>query len=331
MQMNHHHRRRIIKAAAAAAIAGPAWSALAQTMSKDQQIRLVVPFSPGGGVDVIGRAVAEQMTRQFGLTVIVDNRTGAGGNIGSTAVAKANPDGLTLLVASNSNAYNDFLYGNAGYDPAKDLVRVVEIGTVPMVLLVSQKVSPTTVQEVIAMAKQSPQSLNFASGGNGTAEHLVAEQFKRRVGIDVLHVPYRGGANVYTDMIAGQVQLFFNNQLGAMPFVKSGQLKAVGVAAPSRSKQLPDVPTFAEQGFGKLTSSQWLGLSAPKGLPEPIAEKMTALIPALLETPVLRQRCEELATLPRRPTPLGADFVKVMRDDIGTWTAIAKQFNIVQS
>ena len=205
-------------------------------------IKLIVPFAPGGGVDIVGRTLAENASKQSpGLTVVVENHTGAGGNVGSTSVAKAAPDGYTLLVASNSNSYNNFLYSNMQYDAAKDLAAVVHIARVPMVLLVSPSIPPKTVAEVIALAKAKPGTLNFGSGGNGTAEHMVYELFKRRTGIDALHIPYRGGAQVYTDLIGGQIQLMFNNQLGATQYIRSGQLRAAGITGQSRSPQLPDV------------------------------------------------------------------------------------------
>src|SRR5688572_25594716 len=211
-----------------------------------QPIRLIVPFAPGGAVDVVGRLVAETAARQTGHAVIVENRTGAGGNVGSAAAAKAAPDGHTLLVASNSNSYNNFLYRDMQYDAARDLQAVVQIARVPMVLLVSPSLEAKTLNDVISLLKSKPGALNFGSGGNGTSEHMVYELFKRRTGIQAQHVPYKGGGPVYTALMAGQVQFFFSNQLGAMPYVKNGQLRAAGIAGQQRSAGLPAVPTFRE-------------------------------------------------------------------------------------
>jgi len=222
-------------------------SAVAQTYP-DKTIRLIVPYGTGGGVDVVARTVADYISNKMGKTVVVENRAGAGGNVGSGFVVKSDPDGYTLLVASNSNAVNNSLYSNMAYDAAKDLTPITLIGTVPMVLLVSQTIAPKTVGEVIALARAKPGSLNVGSGGSGTGEHLAFEMFKRQNQIEAQHVPYRGGTAVYTDLMGGQIQLFFNNQLGASPYIRSGQLKAVGITGDQRSPNFPDLPTFAEQG-----------------------------------------------------------------------------------
>lgn len=291
-----------------------------------QPIRLIVPFAPGGAVDVIGRTIGDQLAKQFGHTVVVENKTGAGGNIASSFVARANPDGYTLLVASNSNSYNDFLYSNAGYDPAKDLLRVVQIGQVPMVLLASPKVSPRSVQEVVALAKSQPDTLNFGSGGNGTAEHLVYELFKRRTGIKAAHIPYRGGAQVYTDLIGGQIQFMFNNQLGAMPYIKSGQLRAVGLTGEERSKQLPDLPTFAEQGIPDFTAAVWWGLMAPAGTPDNVVAELNRMVNEVLKSPAIAARLESLGA-----EPVGGssdEYEKFFAAERSTWRQVIKDAGI---
>jgi tripartite-type tricarboxylate transporter receptor subunit TctC len=299
--------------------------AQAQTFPS-QPIRLIVPFAPGGGVDVIGRLIGDQMARQSGHTVVVENKTGAGGNVASAFVARSAPDGYTLLVASNSNAYNDFLYSDIGYDPAKELLRVAQFGRVPMVLLVSPSVAPRTVQEVIALAKAKPDTLTFGSGGNGTAEHLVYELFKRKVGIEVAHVAYRGGAQAYTDLIGGQIQFMFNNQLGAMPFIKGGKLRAVGLAGQERSRQLPDLPTFAEQGIPDFDAAVWWGLMAPAGTPAKVVNELNRMVNEALKAPEVASRLEALGAQPAGGSP--AQFESFFAAERSTWRQVIKDAGI---
>lgn len=322
-------RRSMLSTMAGAAIvatglAGPA-AAHAQAFPS-QPIRFIVPFAPGGGVDVIGRTLAEAIQKQFGHTVIVENRTGAGGNVASTHVSRAAADGYTVLVGSNSNSYNDFLYSSIGYDPAKDLRRVVQIGRVPMVMLVSPTIEPKTVQEVIALAKAKPGSLNFGSGGNGTAEHLVYELFKRRTGIDAVHVPYRGGAQVYTDLMAGQIQLMFNNQLGATPYIKSGQLRAVGLTGQARSTQLPDLPTFAEQGIADFNAAVWWGLMVPSATPDAQVNEINRMVNAVLQTEEVRNRLQSLGAQPVGGPP--SQFEQFFASERSTWERVIKDAGI---
>ncbi len=291
-----------------------------------QQIHLIVPFSPGGAVDVIGRTIGDALAKQSGHAVVVENKTGAGGNIASGFVARANPDGYTLLVASNSNAYNDFLYANAVYDPAKDLLRVVQIAQVPMVLLATPKLPVKNLQEVIALAKSKPDTLNFGSGGNGTSEHLVYELFKRRTGIKVAHVPYRGGGQVYPDLISGQIQFFFNNQLGAMPHLKSGQLRAVGLTGEERSKQLPDLPTFAEQGMPDFIATVWWGLMAPAGTPGTVVADLNRMVNEALKSPEVAKRLEGLGAEAIGGSP--DQYEKFFAAERATWQQVIKDAGI---
>ena len=291
-----------------------------------QPVRFIVPFAPGGGVDIVGRTIAEGISKTSGHAVIVENRTGAGGNVGSAAVAKAAPDGYTLLIASNSNTYNNFLYSNMQYDASRDLQAIVQIARVPMVLLVSPVISAKTVGDVIALAKAKPGTLNFGSGGNGTSEHLVYELFKRRAGINALHIPYRGGAQLYTDLIGGQIQLFFNNQLGAMQYVRAGQLRAAGITSPKRSAQLPDVPTFEEQGFPDFNASVWWGVMGPSGIPRPIVDQLNQMINAAIASPEVARRLESQGAQPvgGSPDQLAAFFAS----ERAIWQAVIRDAGI---
>ncbi len=205
-----------------------------------KSIRLIVPYAPGGGVDIVARALGQELTKRMEQQVIVDNRTGAGGNIGSDVVAKATPDGYTLLIASPANAINPSLYSKMPFDPARDLIPVALVATVPAVLLASPALPVKTVKELVALAKAKPGALNFGSGGSGTTEHLAGEMLNAQAGIKMQHIPYKGGAAVLPDLISGQISLFFVNQLFALPYVKAGTVKALGVASDERSAALPD-------------------------------------------------------------------------------------------
>ena len=263
-----------------------------------QPIKIMVPFAPGGGVDIVTRHLAEQVTKQTGHTVVVENRTGAGGNVASTAVARSTPDGYTLLMASNSNSYNNFLYANMQYDAARDLQPIVQVGRSPMVLLVSPTIPPKNVAEILAYAKARPDALNFGSGGNGTAEHMVYELFKRRTGISAQHIPYRGGAQVYTDLIGGQIQLMFNNQLGATPYVRAGQLRAAAVTGQKRSLQLPDVPTFEEQGIKDFNASVWWGVMGPAGMAKPVVAQLNQILNVAIASSEMKAKLEAQGAQP---------------------------------
>ena len=292
-----------------------------------QPIKLVVPFAPGGGVDIVGRTLAENVQKQnAGVTVIVENRTGAGGNVGSGSVAKSTPDGHTLLVVSNSNSYNNFLYANMPYDAAKDLQSVVQVGIVPMALLVAPNIPPKTLPEVIAYAKANPGKLNYGSGGAGTAEHLVFELFKRRVGIEVQHIAYRGGAQVFTDLIGGQIQFFTTNALAATQYVKANQLKAAGVTGPSRTSGLPEIPTFEEQGVKNFNASVWWGVMGPTGMPGPVVARLNQMFNAAIASAEMKARFESLGARPVGGT--AEAFAAFFASERATWQQVIKDANI---
>lgn len=300
-------------------------SAIAQTYP-DKTIRLIVPYGTGGGVDVVARTVADYISNKMGKTVVVENRAGAGGNVGSGFVVKSDPDGYTLLVASNSNAVNNSLYNNMAYDAAKDLTPITLIGTVPMVLLVSPTITPKTANEVVDLARAKHGSLNVGSGGSGTGEHLAFEMFKRQNKIDAQHVPYRGGTAVYTDLMGGQIQLFFNNQLGASPYIRSGQLKAVGITGDQRSPQFPDLPTFAEQGFKDFKAFVWWGIMGPAGIPPERVTEINKLFTTAIQSPEVRARLESLGARPAGTS--AAEFSSFFKNEISVWSALIKDAKI---
>jgi tripartite-type tricarboxylate transporter receptor subunit TctC len=289
-------------------------------------IRLIVPYAPGGGVDIVARTLADYISNTLKKTVIVENRTGAGGSVGSGLVAKSEPDGYTLLLGSNSNAVNNSLYSNMTHDASKDLVPISLVGTVPMVLLVSPSVSVKNVAEVIALAKAKPGTLNFGSGGNGTGEHLAYEMFKRQTEIDVQHIPYRGGAIVYTDLLGGQIQFMFNNQLGASSYIRSGQLLALGISGDKRSALFPDLPTFSEQGLVQFTALVWWGVMGPSAIPQDTLPQINALFNTAINSPELNKRFESMGAQTQGNTP--EYFSRFFKAEVVTWSKIIRESNI---
>ena len=289
-------------------------------------IKLIVPYGPGGGVDVVARTLADYISTKLGKLVIVENRVGAGSNVGSSYVAKSDPDGYTLLLGSNANAVNKSLYPNPGYDADKDLTPIVLVGRVPMVLLAAPTVTAKNVSELLAQAKAKPGSFNVGSGGSGTAEHLAFELFKRQTGMDGVHVPYKGGAAVYTDLMGGQIQLFFNNQLGATPHINSGKLRALGITSPTRSSSLPDVPTFSEQGLPEFKVFVWWGVIGPAGIPSNTVKQINSLFNQAISSPEVSKRLESLGAQPQGGTP--EMFKEFFNAEIKTWAEVIKIANI---
>src|SRR5690349_12578544 len=234
-------------------------------------IRLIVPFPPAGTTDILARAVAQKLSETWGQQVVVDNHPGAGGNIGSDIVAKASPDGYTLLMGTvGTHAINPSLYAKMPYDHVKDFAPVILVAGVPNVLVVNPALPVKSVQELIVYGKANPGKLNFASSGNGTSIHLSGELFKTMTGIQMTHVPYKGSSPALTDLIAGQVQLMFDNLPSSLQFIKAGKLRALAVTSLERSSALPDVPTLAESGLPGFEVSSWFGVLAPAGTPNDI-------------------------------------------------------------
>ncbi|WP_160123335.1 Bug family tripartite tricarboxylate transporter substrate binding protein [Rhodovarius lipocyclicus] len=324
------NRRQILATGLALPLAAPA---LAQSGAWPTRgsIRLIAQFPPGGLVDTVARLMAPAMSQALGQTVVVENRAGAGGVIGTDFVAKAAPDGYTFLVSHASvHVYSTATMPSLPFDPVTDFTHMGMLVEASNVLLVKGDSPYRTLDQYVTAAKT--RAVRYGSSGIGSAPHLLGAMLSAEAAAPQLdHVPYRGSAPALQDLMAGVIESFIDPITTNVQMMKDGVLRALAVSTPQRLPAFPDVPTFAELGFPKLTSAQWLGLSAPKGLPAPIAERMTALIPALVTRPELRSRFEELQTLPRNPPPLGADFVNIMRQQITDWTAVARQFNIVVS
>ncbi len=319
---------RIIKTLTLAGLlACTAAAAFAQSFP-DRPVRMVVPYAAGGGVDIVARAVGQELAKRLGQPVLVENRPGAGSNIGSDFVAKAAPDGYTLLMASPANAINITLYKSMPYDTRRDLAPVALVGAVPSVLVAHPALPANTVAELVALAKAKPGGLSYGSGGSGTSEHLAAEMFRSLAGLDMVHVPYKGGANAMTDVIGGQISLMFTNMLGAMPHIRSGKLKALGIADTRRSPSLPEVPTFAEAGIKDLEVSVWWGVMAPAGAPATVIERLNRDIVASLEAPELRARLDGMGARIIGGTP--AQFGAFLAGEIDRWGRAVKASGATQ-
>ena len=287
-----------------------------------KSIRLVVPYAPGGGVDIIARATAQELTKRLNQPIIVENRTGAGGNVGSDSVAKSAPDGYTLLMASPANTINPSLYAKMPYEPMRDLAAVALIASVPAVLLANRSLPVQNVKQLVALAKAKPGALTYGSGGSGTTEHLAGEMFKSFAGIDMLHVPYKGGAQVLTDVIGGQIALMFVNQVFALPHIQGGKVKALAVAGSTRSPSLPELPTFVESGFREFVVSVWWGVMGPSAIPKDIVNQLNREIVAGLSSPEMKDRLQTMSAQPIGGTP--EQFAAFFAAETKRWAPIVK-------
>jgi tripartite-type tricarboxylate transporter receptor subunit TctC len=286
-------------------------------------IRLVVPFPAAGTTDLLARAMAQKLSEALGQQVVVDNHPGAGGNIGSDIVAKAAPDGYTLLMGTvGTHAINVSLYAKMPYDAVKDFVPIVLVAGVPNVLVVNPALPVKTVADLIKLAKDKPGAINFASSGNGTSIHLSGELFKSLTGVQMTHVPYKGSAPALTDLIGGQVQIMFDNLPSALPHIKAGKLRAIAVTSTKRAPALPDLPTIAESGVPGFEASSWFGVLAPAGTPREVvlrinAEANKALQAGDMKEKLLGQGAEAVGNSPE----FFADYIK---SETVKWAKVVK-------
>ena len=286
-------------------------------------IRLVVPFPPGGATDILARDVAQKLTEAWGQSVIVDNRPGAGGNIGSELVAKSSPDGYTLEMGTvGTHAINASLYAKMPYDHVRDFTPVILVAGVPNVLVVNPALPANSVAELIAYAKANPGKLNFASSGNGTSIHLSGELFKVMAGVQITHIPYKGSAPALQDLLGGQVQMMFDNLPPSLPQIKAGKLRALGVTTLTRAPALPDVPTLSESGLPGFEASSWFGILAPAGTPAPIVAKLNAEIAKWLATPEAKEKLAKQGANAAGGTP--DDFAKHIAAETAKWAKVVK-------
>jgi tripartite-type tricarboxylate transporter receptor subunit TctC len=253
-------------------------------------VKIIVPYPPGGPTDIVARVVAQKLSEQTGQQFVVDNRGGAGGNIGAEAVARSPADGYTLLVATTAHAINRTLFKQMSYDLMKDFVPISQLTAGPLVIVANPALPATNVKELIALAKSKPGELAFASSGPGQSTHLAAELFDTMAGIKMTHVPYKGSAPALTDTMGGQTSLFFDTMLSAMPHVRSGKLRALAVTSAQRSPAAPDIPTVAESGLPGYEAIAWNGLLAPAGTPKEVVARLNAEVKKALEVPEIKER-----------------------------------------
>ena len=317
----------LTRAILAASILGCAFGAAVAQPYPAKPVRWVSPWPPGGANDIFSRAIAQKLAEAFGQPVVVENRPGAAGAIGTEAVAKAPADGYVLTLGSSpTHAIAPSLNPNLPYDPLRDFEAVTLVAVVPNVLVVNPSLPVTSVRELIALAKQRPGTLNFASAGNGTSQHLSAELFKVMAGVNMVHIPYKGTAPALAELLAGQVQLAFDNIPALLPHIQAGRLRALAVTPATRSVSLPDLPTVAEAGLPGYDASVWFGVFVPAGTPRPVVQRLHAEIARALAAPDLKGR---MAAMGAEVSGMGPDeFREFWRKEIPKWAGVVKAADI---
>jgi tripartite-type tricarboxylate transporter receptor subunit TctC len=316
------HRRNLLQALATSAALAPlpGWA----QAYPNRPVKIIIPFPPGGPTDILGRIVAQKLSERLGQNVIVDNKAGASGMIGADIVAKAAPDGYTLLVNASLHVINPSLYEKPRYDAIADFTPLSNLADVPLVLVVNAKTPVQTVKELIAWIKTSKTPVNFASSGNATAPHLAGEAFKLATGTENMqHVPYKGSSPALTDLLGGQVQLMFDSLPSSQAFIKSGALKAIAVTTQRRSSALPNVPTVAESGVPGFDFSTWYGVWAPASTPSAIVNKLSSEIGHITRQPEVRERFLALGAEPVGNS--AEDFAAFNKTELTKWARIVKQ------
>jgi tripartite-type tricarboxylate transporter receptor subunit TctC len=285
-------------------------------------IRIVVPFAVGGGADIIARLVGQKLSESLGQPVLVDNKPGAGGNIGADIVAKASPDGHTLLMASSALVINPSLYAKVPYDAIRDFKPITQPALLPNILVVHPSVPAKTVPELIAHAKAQAGKLSYASAGAGTGTHLAGELFKLQTGVDMVHVPYKGGGAVINDLLSGQVALTFATLPSVIQFVQDGRLRALAMTTKNRWPGLPDVPTLSQAGVRDFEISTWIGLLAPAKTPDDVVNKLHREVVRIVQLPEVRERFATLGMVPVGDTP--AQFAEHIRSELPKYEKLVK-------
>lgn len=309
------------------AVLGSVGQVWAQSHYPNKPITFIVPYGAGGGSDARSRQIAQRMSVLLKQPIIVDNKAGAGGNIGTEFIAKAAPDGYTIGMGNFAPmSVNKTLFGNLRYDPEKDLMPIVLIEKGPLMLVTSPTSPYKSVKDVVAAAKANPGKLTFSSGGIGGSHHLSAELFKQNAGIDMIHVPYKSGSAGLTDLMAGTVDLMFDQMYSAMPSVKANKLRAIAITSKNRSPLFPDVPTFAEAGLPKVVVLNWQGLVAPKGTPKAIIDQLNAAANEALKDPQLRNLMLSQGNEIGGGSP--ADFSELIKSESAKWSVVVKTAHI---
>ncbi len=309
-----------------AALAAGASAALAQAYPT-RQIRIVSPFPPGGANDIVARVIAQKLSETLGQQVLVENRPGAAGGIGSEAVAKSAPDGYTLVMGTlATHAINASVYRKLAYDPVKDFAPVTMTASIPIVLVAHPSFAATTVRDLVALARAQPGRLDFASSGAGSVNHLAGELFKSMTKVYITHIPYRGSAPALTDTLSGQVPLMFDLIPSSLQHVRAGKLRALAVTSAARSPLLPEVPTFAESGLQGYEVNSWFGLLAPTRTPAEILARLHGEVAGILRAPDVVQRLSGQGAEPVSSTP--EQFAATIRADLGKWARLVKDIGL---
>lgn len=286
-------------------------------------IRIIAPFPPGGPADILSRIIAGKLSQSWGQQVIVENRPGAGGNIGAEAAAKSEPDGYTLLLGFvGTHAINPSLYAKMPYDNVKDFEPVAQVATVTIVLVVHPSVAASSVKELIALARAKPGQLAFGSPGNGTPQHLAGELFNAMAGVDMLHVPYKGAVPALTDLLGGRISMIFSSMPPALPHVHNGKLRALGVTSLERTPAAPELPTIAESGVPGYVVNNWYGILAPRGTPKEVVAKLNAEIVKIMKMPDVKENLSAQGAESFTSTP--EQFATYIKDETAKWAKIVK-------
>jgi tripartite-type tricarboxylate transporter receptor subunit TctC len=318
-------RRWLLSGAMAAAACGFAAPAPAQTYPV-KPVRIIVPFAPGG-VDVTARIVADRLTAALGQPFIVENRPGAGGSVGAKMVAGSDPDGHTLIFSSPGPVVvSPAINRNAGYDAVKSFAPVAIVSQSPLVLVIHPSVPAKTMKDLVAYAKANPGKVHFPSPGFGTQPHLVGEMFKSMTDLDMVHVPYRGSAPAITDLLAGQMQVYFDNFANVLQYVEAGKLRAIAVTGDARSPQLPDVPTMDQSGYGGIAATYWNGLLAPAGTPAAVVARLNAAVNRAVAAPEVRAALQKLGSDPKTGT--SKEFADFIAAEAQRWGKVVRDANI---
>ena len=314
-------RRRLLATVALLPVAAAVHAATEEY--PDKPVRLVVPFPPGGGADNLARAIMPKVAHALGKPIIIDNKPGAGGNVGAEIVAGSPPDGYTLLYGTNgTHSINQALYRNLRFDPVRDFAPVSRMTEIAAMLVVNPQLPVMTTTQLIRYAKANPGKVNFASAGNGTTSHLSGELFKTMAGIDIVHIPYRGGAAAVADLVSGQVQMMIDVMPNVYPLAKDGRIRGIAVSTTVRSPAAPEMPTISESGLAGFESSAWDGVLAPAGTPEAIVNKLNAAIRVALADPELVEMLKSRGARPVAGTP--QDFAQHIAESTKKWAAVVK-------
>ena len=319
-------RRHWIGLACAALCAVASPLALAQDYP-NKPVKLVVPYPPGGPTDIVARAVAQKLQERLGQPFVIDNKPGAGANLGAEAVARSAPDGYTLVVATTAHAINPALFAKLNYSLTKDFAPVSQLTSGPLVIVANPSLPANNVAELIALAKSRKEGLNYASSGNGQSTHLSAELFSAMAGVKMSHVPYKGSAPALTDVMGGQVDLMFDTMLSSMPHVKGGKLKALGVTSAQRSAAAPDLPTVAESGLPGYSSVTWFGLYGPAGMKPELVGRINQAFNRAIQNPEVIASLAKQGVEPAKPqTP--AQFAAMVQADSARWAKVIRDNHI---